>query len=117
MANKPRKFMAECASKAIAIAKQTRRPVDILAAVIAVKNVTGWGYTRAAETVRVKSGLDTPTLEEAKAMQARGMYLAGYTTPVKDYKPILLPDNTPKANKPKAMNVTVKVITAEDLEF
>lgn len=116
MANKPRKFMAECASKAIATAKATRRPVDILAAVEAVRNVTGWGYTRAAETVRVKSGLDTPTLEEAKAIKERGMYLAYYTTPVKDYKPVLLP-NTPKANKPKAMNVTVKTITAEDLEF
>ena len=117
MANKPNKFMCDCASRAIATAKATRRPVDILAAVIAVKNATGWGYTRAAETVRVKSGLDTPTLEEAKAMKERGMYLAGYTTPVKDYKPIVLPDNKPKADKPKAMNVTIDTITAEDLEF
>jgi hypothetical protein len=114
---KPNKFMCECASRAIATAKATRRPVDILAAVIAVKNATGWGYTRAAETVRVKSGLDTPTLEEAKAMKERGMYLAGYTTPVKDYKPILLPDNTPKDKKPQAMNVTITRLTAEDLEF
>jgi hypothetical protein len=45
------------------------------------------------------------------------MYLAGYTTPVKDYKPIVLPDNKPKADKPKAMNVTIDTITAEDLEF
>lgn len=108
--------MLTCINAAIANAKATKSREAIHAAVMSLVRNAGLSYGAAANILRVKSGLDTPSADEARALNQRGAYLGQYVTPVKDYKPVVTDPNPQpvkaKAVKPKVVT-TVTVIPSD----